>query len=94
MLKDLIPLASPYRAWTNFEFLDGQGQWHEIDAPVLGWRRLHLVELKAFTGIITGGNEQTWNSLSMGGRRRALGSPLPLNRRKAQRSKCRLAESR
>lgn len=78
MLKDLIPFASPYRAWTNVEFLDGEGQWHEVDALVLGRRRPHLVELKAFTGIITGGNQQTWNSLSMGGRLRAQPSKSDL----------------
>ena len=44
MLRYVVPKASPYRAWTNFEFMDNHGQWHEIDALVLGRRRLHLVE--------------------------------------------------
>lgn len=92
MIKQLLPAASPYRAWTNFEFMDGNGQWHEIDALVLGRRRLHLVELKAFTGIITGGNEQSWTILSMGGKQRTQRSPLLLTRRKAQRLKSRIEE--
>ncbi|WP_254358766.1 protein kinase domain-containing protein [Mycolicibacterium peregrinum] len=92
MIRQLLPAASPYRAWTNFEFMDGNGQWHEIDALVLGRRRLHLVELKAFTGIITGGNEQSWTILSMGGRQRTQRSPLLLTRRKAQRLKSRIEE--
>jgi hypothetical protein len=70
MIKQLLPAASPYRAWTNFEFMDSSGLWHEIDALVLERRRLHLVELKAFTGIINDGNKQAWNILSMGGKRR------------------------
>ena len=40
LLRGLMPNASPYRAWTNFEFMDNHGQWHEVDALVLG-RRPH-----------------------------------------------------
>lgn len=89
-LKDLIA-ASPFRAWTNFECLDGQGQGNEIDTLVLGRRRLHLVEQKAFTGIIGDGNKSTW-SLSMDVRRHAQQSPSLRRRRKAQRLNCRLEE--
>jgi serine/threonine protein kinase len=92
MLKDLLPDAAPYRAWTNFEFMDSHGQWHEVDALILGRRRLHLVELKAYTGIITGGNENTWTMLSMGGQQRTQRSPLLLTRRKAQRLASRLED--
>lgn len=91
-LKEVVPDASPYRVWTNFEFMDNHGQWHEIDALVLGRRRLHLVELKAYTGIITGGNEKNWTILSMGGKQRTQRSPLLLTRRKAQRLATRIEE--
>src|SRR5260370_21475114 len=37
-----------------FEFRDGQGKWHEVDLLVLGRRRLHLVELKYYTGTLRG----------------------------------------
>jgi hypothetical protein len=40
--------GAPFHAWTNFEFRDSQGKWHEIDALVLGERRLHLIELKHY----------------------------------------------
>ena len=92
LLKNLIPDAAPYRAWTNFEFMDSHGQWHEIDALVLGRRRLHLVELKAYTGIITGGNEKNWTMLSMGAQQRTQRSPLLLTRRKAQRLASRIQD--
>jgi serine/threonine protein kinase len=92
LLKDLIPDASPYRVWTNFEFMDTNGQWHEVDALVLGRRRLHLVELKAFTGIITDGTENNWTMLSMGGKRRTQRSPLVGTRRKAQRLASRIEQ--
>ena len=92
LLKNLIPDAAPYRTWTNFEFMDSHGQWHEIDALVLGRRRLHLVELKAYTGIITGGNEKNWTMLSMGAQQRTQRSPLLLTRRKAQRLASRIQD--
>jgi serine/threonine protein kinase len=92
LLKDLIPDASPYRVWTNFEFMDTNGQWHEVDALVLGRRRLHLVELKAFTGIITDGTENNWTMVSMGGKRRTQRSPLLATRRKAQRLASRIEQ--
>lgn len=78
-LKSVVPNASPYRAWTNFEFMDEQGSWHEIDALVLGRGRLHLVELKHYRGILTG-DENTWRRGN-----RTERSPLKLARRKAQK---------
>ncbi|WP_235871071.1 NERD domain-containing protein [Rhodococcus spongiicola] len=58
-LREIVPNASPYRAWTNFEFMDNHGMWHEVDALVLGRRRLHLIELKHFAGSL-GGTETNW----------------------------------
>ncbi|MFC5260925.1 BREX system serine/threonine kinase PglW [Kribbella qitaiheensis] len=80
-IRDLLPDRGPFRAWTNFEFRDGQGRWHEVDALVLGERRLHLVELKHYRGRITG-NSYRWQRNG-----RTEDSPLPLTRRKAQRLK-------
>lgn len=90
-LRDLIPQTSPYRTWTNFEFMDNHGQWHEIDALVLGRRRLHLVELKAYTGVLQG-SETSWVITSLGGRSRTQRSPLLVTRRKAQRLASRIEE--
>lgn len=78
-LKDRLPKHSPYRAWTNFEFRDGHGRWHEVDALVLGRGRLHLIELKYYSGRLRG-NDTLW--LRDG--KRAEDSPLLLARRKAQ----------
>ncbi|WP_188941329.1 protein kinase domain-containing protein [Nakamurella endophytica] len=86
-LKTHLPNAAPYRVWTNFEFMDGNGRWHEVDALVLGRGRLHLVELKHYTGRI-GGNERTWERANG----RLENSPLLLARRKAQRLASRLAD--
>ena len=52
---NLIRALLPQRgAWSNFEFRDGHGKWHEVDLLVLGERRLHLVELKYYSGTLRG----------------------------------------
>ena len=80
IVRALLPQTSPYRAWSNVEFRDGQGKWHEVDLIVLGQRRLHLVELKYYSGTLRG-DDLRW--LRDG--HRAEDSPLKLARRKAQR---------
>ena len=80
LIRSLLPDNAPFRAWSNFEFRDGQGKWHEVDLLVVGQRRLHLVELKYYSGTLRG-DDLTW--LRDG--HRAEDSPLKLARRKAQR---------
>ena len=53
-VREILPNHAPFRAWTNFEFRDGHGKWHEVDLLVLGRRRLHLVELKYYSGTLRG----------------------------------------
>ena len=36
VVRALLPDQPPFRAWSNFEFRDGQGKWHEVDLLVLG----------------------------------------------------------
>jgi serine/threonine protein kinase len=80
VVRSLLPQSPPFRAWSNFEFRDGQGKWHEVDLLVLGRRRLHLVELKYYSGTLRG-DDLTWRRDG----HRAEDSPLKLTRRKAQR---------
>lgn len=87
IVRELLPSISPYRAWSNFEFRDSQGRWHEVDLLVLGRGRLHLVELKYYSGLLRG-DEHQW--LRDG--RRAEPSPHKLARRKAQYFASRLTE--
>lgn len=86
-IRDLLPDHTPFRAWSNFEFADSRGGWHEIDLLVLGRGRLHLIELKAYVGTLRG-NEHTWHRDG----RRAEPSPLRLARKKAQRLASRLTD--
>ncbi|MGV2383883.1 MAG UNVERIFIED_CONTAM: BREX system serine/threonine kinase PglW [Thermobifida fusca] len=87
IIRDLLPPVSPYRAWSNFEFRDNHGKWHEVDLLVLGRRRLHLVELKYYSGTLRG-DDLRW----VRDGRRAEDSPLKLARRKAQRLATRLRD--
>lgn len=86
-VKAILPAHTPFRAWSNFEFRDGHGKWHEVDLLVLGRRRLHLVELKYYSGTLRG-DDHRW----LRDRHRAEDSPLKLARRKAQRLASKLQE--
>ena len=80
LVRSLLPANTPFRAWSNFEFRDRHGKWHEVDLLILGRRRLHLVELKYYSGTLRG-DDLTWRRDG----HRAEDSPLKLARRKAQR---------
>ena len=80
LIQDLLPDEPPFRAWSNFEFRDSQGKWHEIDLVVLGRKRMHLVELKYYYGTLRG-DDHVWRRDG----KPAEDSPLKLARRKAQR---------
>ena len=79
LVRAILPDETPFRAWSNFEFRDSRGRWHEVDLLVLGRGQLHLIELKYYSGILRGDDHQ-W--LRDG--KRAEDSPLKLARRKAQ----------
>jgi hypothetical protein len=87
IVRTLLPDQPPFRAWSNFEFRDSQGKWHEVDLLVLGRRRLHLIELKYYAGTLRG-DDLTWRREG----HRAEDSPLKLARRKAQRLASKLRE--
>jgi serine/threonine protein kinase len=87
LIRALLPQRDPFHAWSNFEFRDGHGKWHEVDLLVLGERRLHLVELKYYSGTLRG-DDHTWRRDG----HRAEDSPLKLARRKAQRLAGRLQD--
>ena len=90
LLARAVPDSAPYRVWANFEFQDGHGQWHEVDAMVVGQSRIHLLELKSYRGRL-GGDEHRWVT-DREGRLSRMRSPLVTTRRKAQRLKSKLEE--
>ena len=54
ILRQILPDESPFHVWTSFEFPDEDGQWHEVDALVLARTQLILLELKYYSGTLTG----------------------------------------
>lgn len=80
IVRALLPDRTPFHAWSNFEFQDSQGKWHEVDLLVLGEGRLHLVELKYYSGVLRG---TAYRWLRPG--HPPEDSPVILARRKAQR---------
>lgn len=78
-LKARVPTQSPFRVWTNFEFRDSRGGWHEVDALLLAPSGLHVLELKYYSGRLTGSD-----TLWLRDGKRAESSPLLLARKKAQ----------
>ncbi|GGP13222.1 BREX system serine/threonine kinase PglW [Nonomuraea glycinis] len=51
--------ADPYRAWSNFTFTTRSGRQYEVDLLVIGKGGIYLLELKHWSGTITG-DHQTW----------------------------------
>jgi len=49
----------PYRAWSNFTFTTRSGRQYEVDLLVIGRGGIYLLELKHWSGRITG-DHQTW----------------------------------
>ncbi|MBK6874123.1 MAG: BREX system serine/threonine kinase PglW [Kineosporiaceae bacterium] len=79
LVRLIMPDETPFRAWSNFEFRDSRGRWHEVDLLLLGRGQLHLIELKFYAGTLRG-DDQRWTR----DQRRPEDSPLKLARRKAQ----------
>lgn len=87
-VREWLPKTSPYRAWSNFEFRDSHGGWHECDLLVLGPGGLYLIELKHYYGTLEG-DDTRWRR--NGGH--FMKSPLQLCRHKAQRLASKLKDA-
>jgi serine/threonine protein kinase len=82
-LREHLPDHDPWRAWSNFEFIDDQGRVNEVDLLVLGPRGFCLVEIKSRPGQVEGdAHSWVWTN---DGRRYPADNPLLLANRKAKR---------
>ena len=78
-----LPDHEPWRAWSNFEFIDDEGRVNEVDLLVLTPACLILVEIKSRPGTVSGdAGAWTWTTE---GRQLTTDNPLPLANRKAKR---------
>jgi hypothetical protein len=82
-LRGHLPDHEPYRAWSNFEFIDDEGRVNEVDVLVLTPAGLILVEIKSRPGTLQG-DPHTW-IWTTDGRPISSGNPLLLANRKAKR---------
>ena len=82
-LREHLPDRDPWRAWSNFEFVDDDGRVNEVDLLVLGPAGLLLVEIKSRPGTIDG-DAHSWVWMT-DGRRHTVDNPLLLANRKAKR---------
>jgi serine/threonine protein kinase len=81
--RGYLPDHDPWRAWSNFEFIDDEGRVNEVDLLVLTPAGLVLIEIKSRPGTVKG-DAQNW-IWSTDGRQITTDNPLPLANRKAKR---------
>ena len=53
-VRQHLPGHEPWRAWSNFEFIDDEGRVNEVDVLVLTPVGLVLVEVKSQPGSVRG----------------------------------------
>jgi hypothetical protein len=82
-LRKHLPDHEPWRAWSNFEFIDDEGRVNEVDVLVLTPVGLVLIEVKSRPGTLKG-DAQSWTWMTEG-REITTDNPLPLASRKAKR---------
>ena len=82
-LRGRLPDGEPFRAWSNFEFVAGDGSINEVDLLVVSLHKVYLVEIKSWSGTVSG-DSNTWRR-EIDGREHVLDSPLLLANRKAKK---------
>ena len=82
-VRDRLPDHEPYRAWSNFEFIAGDGSINEVDLLVLTPKGFYLVEIKSGPGLVEG-DRGTW-TWRRDGRVHTADNPLLLANRKAKK---------
>ncbi|MFE5215131.1 MULTISPECIES: BREX system serine/threonine kinase PglW [unclassified Streptomyces] len=82
-IREKLPDADPWRAWSNFTFTAHTGHVREVDLLVVTPGGVHMIELKDWHGSLTSENG-TWVQTTPGGHRRPHGNPLHLVNKKAK----------
>ncbi len=82
-IRDRLPDAEPWRAWSNFTFTAHAGHVREVDLLVVAPGGVYLIELKDWHGSVESRNG-TWLQTQPGGRQISHGNPLHLASKKAK----------
>ncbi len=85
-LREQLPDAEPFRAWSNFEFIAEDGSINEVDLLVVSLYRLFLVEIKSRPGRVAG-DTATWTWSGGELPETTTDNPLLLANRKAKKLK-------
>lgn len=83
-VRQLLPDAEPYRAWSNFTFTAHSGHVHEVDLLVAARGGLYLIEVKSLHGRLTSSGP-SW--ILTNRHTRTFDNPLHLADAKAKRLK-------
>ncbi|MEU6118075.1 BREX system serine/threonine kinase PglW [Streptomyces sp. NPDC047117] len=82
-IREQLPDADPWRAWSNFTFTANTGHVREVDLLVIAPGGVCMIELKNWHGSLTSENG-TWIQTTPKGHRRPHGNPLHLVNKKAK----------
>lgn len=84
-IKRTLPATRPYHLAALFEMSDGQSaRLYEVDALVVGYSALYLVEIKSHPGVIEGDAYEWYWTPEGSARTRYLDNPLRLTNQKAK----------
>lgn len=82
-IKKALPDSEPYRIWALVTLADPSGRRYEIDALILGYHALYLVEIKSHPATVSG-SLVDWVFEFAGGGRSVKENPLRLADQKAR----------
>ncbi|MEV6155633.1 BREX system serine/threonine kinase PglW [Nonomuraea sp. NPDC052129] len=82
-IREKLPNAEPWRAWSNFTFTAQAGHVREVDLLVVAPGGVYMIELKDWHGSVTTENG-TWVQTTPTSRRVPHGNPLHLVNKKAK----------
>ncbi|MBN2192121.1 MAG: NERD domain-containing protein [Polyangiaceae bacterium] len=90
VIEEVLPNSEPFHVWELFHLLDpSTGRLLEIDALIMGYLALYLVEIKSGPGLYEG-NPVDWYWTPPEGGKRSMDPPLRLIDLKAKTLKSRL----
>lgn len=93
-VRRLLPDREPWRAWSNFTFIDTSGRPAEVDLLVVAPRGVVLVEIKSYPDGVLDGDARTWRWHPPDKRARSYDNPFLLADSKAKRLKSLLVAQR
>ncbi|MCQ4043248.1 BREX system serine/threonine kinase PglW [Streptantibioticus rubrisoli] len=82
-IRDKLPDAEPWRAWSNFTFTASTGHVREVDLLVVAPGGVYLIELKDWHGSVESRNG-SWLQTRPGGQQLSHSNPLHLANKKAR----------